>query len=235
MKRYFSVFEMIARSSFYKVLLTIGGMVIAESVCFYLSMISPSGRTIEGYIDQSQYSLIFKIAYILVTILIVLPGMNLGSTQSYTLKRLRIKEKNIFWLQALYNFMAYMLLWGAQLMVIFGSILVYHRNLPEGVVVTNQTYFLAFYRSNFLHSLLPLEDKIGWIILICMAVTSAFATAEFTKEQRIGKFAFELLILIATVMITFPRQLGYEVTFEAIVMAGVYIVIWSRWGLRKLE
>ena len=68
-----------------------------------------------------------------------------------------------------------------------------------------------------------------------LAPDASVGTAEFTKEQRIGKFAFELLILIATVMITFPRQLGYEVTFEAIVMAGVCIVIWSRWGLRKLE
>ena len=86
MKRYLSVFEMIARSSIYKVLLILVGMVAVEAAFFYNTMMHPEGLNIESYIDQSYYSIIFKIAYILVTLVIVLPGMNIGSTQSYTLE-----------------------------------------------------------------------------------------------------------------------------------------------------
>lgn len=234
MKKYLSVFEMIARSSIYKVLLIIGVMLVSQAVCFYLSMISPSGIGIESYIDQSQYSLIFKIAYVLITIVLVFQGMNLGSVQSYTLQRLRIKEKKIFWLQSLYNFLAYMLLWGIQLVMILVSVTVYQKNLPEGVELTNQTMFIAFYRNDFMHSILPLEDGPGWWVLVLIGVTSAFVTAEFTKLQREGKFGFEILLLVVAVIVSFPRQLGYEFVFLALVFVIIYMIMVMRWVLNTV-
>ena len=231
MKRYLSVFEMIARSSFYKVLLILASMVVAEAVCFYLTMAHTAGLSIEEYIEQSKFCLFFEIAYILITIVIVLPGMNLGSTQSYTLERLRIKGKRIFWLQSLYNFFAYILLWGIQLVVILVSIIVYQKHLPEGASVTNQTMFLAFYRSDFMHSILPLEDAPGWWVLGLIGVTTAFSAAEFTKLQRDGKFGFELLLLVVSALITFPRALGYEITFEVVAFCIVYMIMGMRWLL----
>ena len=217
MKRYISVFEMIARSSIYKVLLIIGLMVVFES-----------------FIDQSHYSLIFKIAYILITIVLVLPGMNIGSVQSYTLQRLRIKEKRIYWLQSLYNFLAYVLLWGVQLMMILASAMVYQKNLPAGAAVSNQTMFMAFYRNDFMHTILPLEDVPGWWMLILFGMTSAFATAECTKLQREGKFGVELVILVAAVMISIPRALGYDLAFPLIAMAVVFCVMGMRWLMNKV-
>ena len=229
MKRYLSVFEMIARSSIYKVLLIICTMLAAQAVCFYLSMTSPSGLSIEAYVDQSQYSMLFKIAYILVSIAIVFPGMNLGSVQSYTLQRLRIKEKRIYWLQAVYNFLAYMLLWGAQLVMLFANILVYQKYLPEGAIVTNQTFVMAFYRNDFMHTILPLEDGPGWWVLVLFGVASALAAAETTKLQREGKFGFELVLVIAAAMISFPRALGYDVAFPLIALAVVFCIMGTRW------
>ncbi len=235
MKRYVSVFEMIARSSIYKVLSIIGVMIMAQAVCFYLSMLRPSGLGIEFYINQSHYRLIFKIAYVLVTVAIIFPGMNIGSIQSYTLQRLRIKEKRIYWLQSLYNFLAYVLLWGAQLIMILVSTVVYLKNLPEGVNLTNQTIFIAFYRNAFMHSILPLEDGPGWWILVLIGISSAFATAEFTKLQRERKVGFELLILLVAVMFSFPRELGYEFTFLALSLCAVYFVMWMRWILNTVS
>lgn len=233
MKRYISVFEMIARSSIYKVLLIIGGMIAVEAAMFTNTIFHPEGLNIEEYIDQSQYSLIFKIAYLLITIVILLPGMNVGSTQSYTLQRLRIKEKRIFWLQALYNACAYVLLWGAQLVVILASVFVYQKNMLEEAVWTNQTLFIAFYRNNFMHSILPLEDGAGWWVIGLIGITTAFVTAEFTKLQREGKFGFELLLLVVTVLIAFPRELGYEFVFLVIVVCIVYMVLAMRWLLNR--
>lgn len=228
MKRYLSVFEMITRSSIYKVLLILVGMVTVEAVCFYLSMINPSGLNIEEYIDQSQYSLIFKLAYVLVTIVIVLPGMNLGSVQSYTLQRLRIKENRIFWIQVLYNVFAYVLLWGTQLMMLLGSAWIYQNNLPEGAVWTTQTLFLAFHRNEFMHTILPIEDVPGWWMIVLAGITLALATAGFTKLQRKRKLGFELLILVAATLIYFPRQLGYDIAFMVLIYAFIYVVMGFR-------
>ena len=235
MKRYLSVFEMIARCSIYKVLLALGVMVAAQGVCFYLTMLSPSGLAIEDYIDQSHYTLIFKIAYILITVILVLPGMDIGSKQSYTLQRLRIKEKRILWLQAGYNLLAYTLLWGAQLAMLLVSTAVYQRFLPEGAKLTNQTMFIAFHRNDFMHNILPLEDVYGWIVIVLIGVTTAFATAMFTKLRREeGKFGFELLVLIAAVLIFFPRVLGYEIANFVFTLLIIYGIMGFRLGMNKL-
>ena len=234
MKRYLSVFEMIARSSIYKVLMVIGAMVVAEGFFFFLSMLSGSETNFSEYINQSQFPLIFEIAYVLITIVIVLPGMNLGSTQSYTLQRLRIKENRIFWLQALYNFSAYVLLWGIQLVMIFVCAFIFQTYLPEGMAWNNQMLFFEFYRSAFMHSILPLEEKIGWFILIIIGATTALSAAKFTKLQRQGKFGGELLVVVVAVLITFPRYLGVDPSFLAIVACLVCMVMAFGWVARKI-
>ena len=235
MKRYVSVFQMIARCSIYKVLAVIGAMLAAQGVCFYLSMISPSGIAIEEYIDQSQYNLIFQMAYVMITILLVLPGMDIGSKQSYTLQRLRIKEKRIFWLQALYNLMAYVLLWGAQLVMLFVSTMIYHKFLPDGIKYTNQTMFIAFHRNDFMHNILPLEDVYGWTFIILIGVSSAFTTAMFTKLRREeNKFGLELLLLVAAVLIYFPRDLGYEIYSFSFGVFFVFAIMGFRAFMKKI-
>lgn len=228
MKRYQSVFEMITRSSIYKVLLIVGGMLVAEAALFWNTLMRPEGLCLEEYIDQSHYSIVFKIAYVLITIVIVLPGMNIGSTQSYTLQRLRIKERWVYCLQAIYNLLAYVLLWGAQLAMLLVSAAVYQKHLPEGALWTNQTLFIAFYRNNFMHSILPLEDGPSWWVLGLIGVSTAILTAEFTKQQRNGKFAFELLALVVTAIIVFPREMGFEFVFLVIVLVFVYIAMLIR-------
>lgn len=233
MKRYLSVFEMIARSSIYKVLLVIGALVAAEGTCFFLSMVSASEQNFTGYIDQSQYSLIFKMAYVLITIAIILPGMNLGSVQSYTLQRLRIKESRIFWLQAVYNFLAYVLLWGIQLAVILITAVIFQQNLPEGIDWNHQTLFLEFYRNGFMHSILPLEDGPGWWILAIFGVVTALSAAKFTRLQREGKFGGELIIVVIAVLLTFPRSLGVDMAFMVVVACVVCMVMVLGFLFRK--
>lgn len=233
MKRYLSVFEMITRSSIYKVLLIITAMVVVEGAFFYNTFLAQEGVSFEFYIEESHYRVIFLIAYILVTIVVVLPGMNIGSVQTYTLQRLRIKEGRIFWLQALYNLCAYVLLWGVQLAMILGSYVYYQSNLPKGAIVSNQTLFLSFIRSNFMHCVLPLEDGPGWWVIGLIAVTTALAAANFTKLQRSGKFGFELLLMIAAVCIYFPRALGYDISFIMVAISVVYAVMYLRWGMNR--
>ena len=234
MKRYLSVFEMITRSSIYKVLLVIAALVVADAVFLYLACMSPDFVSVEEYVVENCYSVAFKIAYVLVTIAIVLPGMNIGSTQSYTLQRLCIKERWIFWLQAIYNFCSYVILWGAQLMMLLLNVVVFQKNLPEGAILSNQTMFLAFYRNDFMHTILPLEDGPGWWMLALWAVTTAFAAASFTRLQRKGKFGFELILMVIAALIYFPRALGYDIVFMVLAYAGTFMVMGLRVTIERL-
>ena len=115
------------------------------------------------------------------------------------------------------------------------NITIYLKNLPDEVIITNQTMFLAFYRSTFMHSILPLEDAPGWIILTLIAVTGAVATAEFTRLQRGGKFGFELLVLVAAVLVYMPRELGYDISFILVVIVIVNFWMAARRVTYRLE
>ena len=229
MRRYLSVFEMIEQSSIYKVLSIIFGMAAIQAVMFYLEISDGWLRSMESYVNESNFDISFKIAYMLVTIVIVLPGMNHGSVQSYTLQRLRIKESGVFWMQALYNFFAYVLLWGIQLVNLFVSAGLHHREFSDDGLWNNQTLFLAFYKNDFMHTILPLEDVIGWGILVSIGVTSALLAAEFTRRQRCGKFGWELGLVVVTVLMCIPRGLGDNPVGLLAMWVIVYLVLGTRW------
>ena len=92
--------------------------------------------------------------------------------------------------------------------------------------------FLAFYRNDFMHNILPLEDGPTWCFILLILVSTALVTAEFTKLRREeGKFAFELLVLVAAVLVSFPRQMSYEYTFLLLALALVYFVMGMRFLL----
>ena len=232
MKKYLSVFEMITRSSLYKVLACIGVMAVIEGIAFYKKFQEHIGDTVDGvFLEELIYDDLFRVifmaTYVLMTGILVLQGENIGSVQSYTLKRLRVKEKTVFRLQCLYNIFAYVLLWGAQLMLLLLFAGYYVKN-QSWIEISNQTVFMAFYRNYFMHSILPLEDIPGWFVLGVFLVGTGIAAAAATWKQRRGKFGWDLLIFLAVMILTFPRALGsvsyiYVLAFVVLFMV-VYII-----------
>lgn len=213
MKKYLSVFEMIARSSLYKVLAILTGMTVAELGTFYIAMQQPLSKVqpnLEEVVDQSHFVWMLGISYILITVVLVLHGCNIGSMQGYTLQRLRIKEKAVYRLQCLYNSLCYVLLWVTQLIVLLISAEYYLEHQTHGVV-SNQTVFLAFYRSDLMHSILPLEDFVSWYLLAYIILGTAIEAAGFTWKQRRGKIGWGLFVVVALVLLIFPRALGREI------------------------
>lgn len=188
MRRYISVFEMIVRSSVYKVIGILAALVLVEVGTFYICLQQPLAQiqpNLEEVVDQSHFSIIALIAYMLLSVILVRPGMNVGSMQSYTLKRLRIQEKYIFVLQTIYNVLCYVLLWGTQV----GILLVvsqFYMQYQISAIRTNQTIFLAFHRNEFMHAILPLQDSFKWFLLMGSILVSGVIMAAITWQQRNG-------------------------------------------------
>lgn len=206
MKKYLSVFEMFSRSSLYKVLVVSIVMAVVQFGSFYMTMQNYNGMILTELVEKSYLSWIWKIAYILVTIVIVLPSCNIGSVQNYTFGRLRIKEKRVYLLQSIYNTLCYVLLWMTEVVVLWVTSAYYLRQTTT--VLSNQTLFLEFYKSPMLHSILPLEDILGWILLIYFFVGTGFAAEMFCRRQRSGKLSFELIVMAVLMILLFPRALG---------------------------
>ena len=154
MKRYGSVFQMIIRSSIYKVLGVLALMIVAEIIMLAIAWnqsIAQWQPTLEEWVERSWICIPFLIAYWLVTKVLSSSGTNVGSMQGYTLQRLRIPEKKVYWLQCGYNMCCYLVLWMVQVLVLFG-LSAFYMEYRTDVVLTNQMVTLAFYRNEFMHS-----------------------------------------------------------------------------------
>jgi len=224
MKRYLSVFEMITRCSIYKVLGLLLAMVIAESIALGIAwnqQLAVYQPNLEEWIDQSYILIVFGIAFFLLTKVLTSTGTNVGSMQGYTLQRLRIKESEVHKLQCVYNILAYVLLWMTQL-VVFLVAATFYMNYKSNAVLTNQTVFLAFYRNEFMHSILPLGDVVSWFLLFFFIVVTGILTARFSRMQRSGQTAWSVVVILVMSVFCFPRALGEEPVF---ILIGTFI--WS--------
>ncbi len=238
MKKYISVFEMITRSTLYKVLAVI---VIMEGIQIrlfrgtMLELIGSESGGLESIVDKSNIVWPLAVAFLLITIFLCQCGCNIGSNQGYTLRRLQISELAVFWLQALYNCLCYVLLWASQAALFVIASGMYMENAIDS---TNQTVVIAFYRNAYMHSILPMEDGIGWVILAVIICSCAIASATFPLRQRRGKTDFSIIAVVAMVFLLFPKGIGSDMSFIVFYMLFFILasgVFWSVYLKQKEE
>lgn len=205
-----SVLMLMARSTIYKVLGLLTLMVVVEGglFCYTLSLgFGEINYGLELLIRQSRISWVFGAAFVAVTYLLTRTGWKGGSKQGYTLMRLSISERWVFFWQSVYNAVCYVILWAVQVLVVMLLCWVYTIQAPEGYV-TGQTVFLAFYRSDFLHSLLPFEDALLWVTNILLVASLSICAAHYPMEKRRGKRFEEITGMSCAAIAWFTRGIG---------------------------
>ena len=246
MKKYISIFELFARNTIYKILLVLIAMGITQVAMFRkvmyewipmdyynLDFQAIEHYTLEYMVDQSKSVIFMAIAFVLITVILCLNGCNMGSKSSYTLWRLQVTEKKIFTMQSIYNSLCYMLLFGFQIVVFFIQSSMYTENAEY---VTNQTVFLAFYRNDFMHSVLPLEGTMRWIASVLMVLGCGVATTVFTYQQRRGKVAWSLFLVVACILVGFKEGLGEQIALLiAMIIWGMIIISYYARKTQKEE
>ncbi len=220
MKKHLSVFGLFARCSAYKILGILFVMSLAEiglfvrevkkAVATYHELLSldlVSLDDLERVMDQSGLFWCFAVALILITVVLCLPGCAFGSQTGYTLRRLSVEERATFFHQAVYNVLIYTVFFAIQIALAFFLCVYYQNTIPESFV-SNQTLFLAFYRNEFLHGLLPLSDLALWSRNAALILALGFCAAEFPYKQRRGKYALSILFLLFYGIAFFRRSIG---------------------------
>lgn len=243
MKKYISIFELFARNTIYKIVLVLVAMGIAQIAMFHKEMLewSPTAYydsdlliiehyTLEYMVDRSNSIIFMGIAFVLITVILCWNGCNIGSKSSYTLQRLQVTEKKIFIMQSIYNSLCYVLLLGAQIGIFFIQSSLY---VAQAGHVTNQTVFLAFYRNDFMHSVLPLEGTMRWVVSVLMVLGCGMSAAVFTYLQRRGKVAWSLFMVVACALVGFEQGLGDQ---EAVLMASIICgIVFISAYVRKIQ
>lgn len=78
----------------------------------------------------------------------------------------------------------------------------------DAAYISDQTIFLAFYRSGFLHSLLPLGEATRYVRNVVLILCLGTLTAHFSFLQRRGRRGLSMVILTTLVLVNFPRPMG---------------------------
>lgn len=233
MKKHLSILGLFARQTLLPVLgillLTCG----VQALSFHLSLrdaltayeagVGEGFPQLEILLPRAAVYAYFALGFILITALLCLCTCQFRARSSYTLRRLSVSEHAVFLWQWVYNALIYLLLWLTQTAFTFALCRYYLAAAPDAVI-SGQTMFLAFWRSEYLHALLPMADVALWIRNGLLLVTLSLAAAIFPFKQRRGKYSGSAIALIPYALLTFERgigewsHVGISVTVFAIVL-----------------
>lgn len=203
MKKHLSVLMLLVRSSFYKLLALLAAMAAVQTALFYLALRAEPELALPALFSKGRTGLICGAAFVLYTAVLCLTGCELGSKQGYTLRRLSISERSVYFWQVGYNLCCYLLFWFVQLAaVLFISRLrMAHTGGPQDV-------YLMFYQNSFLHSVLPLDETSRYVRNAAMVVAMGCVTAYFPLCQRRGGFAISTVFMTGVTVCFFAAGLG---------------------------
>lgn len=226
MKKYGSVFMLLARSTVYRLFVLLVAMALAEGALFWVAMKTPA--SLEATFTQSRISWTCAVFFLLFAAVLARSGCDRGAKTGYTLRRLRIGHQSVFFCQSAYNAVCYFIFWAVQTAIVF-ALFRYYAAAADASYVGSQSLLLAFYRDDFLHSLLPLKETSRYVRNGVLAVCLGTTTAYFPMRQRAGKTAVEPIVLVGLTLPFFPGGMGSfdgDMLLSVVALSLVAVVLW---------
>ena len=249
MKKVVSLLTITVRSTIYKIILILIGMSALQLGIFchtYLKydyskpvLTNPENEilgnellgqafgvswTLESLVEESHISIVFLAAFALISLVLFWAESERKGTNIFCFyNRLIVTKKQRMVSLTLYNLVCIMLLICAEVLTVLGMGEIFKYLVPAEYESV-QMYFMAFYKSEFLHCLLPLADIFKWIRNFFIFTAVAFEIAVCACRKR---KSWSVFLIIVMVIFGFVQKIG---TFGAmdiimILTAGVCIAI----------
>ncbi len=219
MKHCLSVFALYVRMNLRKLLVLIIGMSAGQIAFFhtrlqaviaYAESRPAAPEELMSYdltrmedMFSAPYLMIGGIAFLLLCTALCMAGYASSSKTGYTLARLGITERETFFVQSVANTLFFAMFLCVEALLSAALCSYYAMQMPYVVgglpVVSGQSILLAFYRSDFLHALLPMSDGLGWSCSVLLLLSLGITTAGFPFLQRRGVFSSDI---ITTALVT---------------------------------
>ena len=224
MKKYVSVFSLIAKNSLFRILGLLLLLVAADGALAWYRI------CVQGY-DLSNlfrngnggFGIVLAVIFALIAVVQSRRDDMYSGPQGYTMRRLAISEKAVAALQILYNLLCWLLLWGVQVLAVFVICRACCR-YEAGGALANQQIFLQFYISPLLHSLLPMEETLAWVANAVMIAELSVASACWAVFRREKKGIGNMLVVYWAVILFFRRELG-SFFWNVLIIAGFSILL----------
>ena len=236
MKKHMSVFQLMVRCNFYRVLVVLTVMIILQTGLFWFALnrgINTEGFGLEYVFEKSHIDIVFIGAFIAMYLLLRASVSNEEEGKNYTMMRLAVTRKEVYYWHVASNMLYYLFFFTVQLLTVIMLGIMYLKFAPPEYV-TGQTLFLAFYRNNFCHSLLPFGDFPYWIRNIVILISAAMWSAYYPKEEEREKKKkhFNSFVFLP---VLFIGELGDYFYCGFLVIFGTIGIIWKINKIRKEE
>lgn len=224
MKKYISVFSLIAKNSIYQIAGLMLLLVAADGALAWY-WICVRGNSLSNLFRNGNggFGLVLAVIFALIAVAQLRRGDIYSGPQGYTMQRLAISEKAVAALQIFYNLLCWLILWGVQVLSVFAICKLCCR-YGAGGVLANQQIFLQFYISPLLHSLLPMEEALLWAANAAMIAELSVASACWTVLRRGKEGTAKMLVLYWAAILLFRRELGSFI-WNVLLIAGFSILL----------
>lgn len=221
-----SLWALLAKNSIYKVTAVLLCMAAAEGILFY-GRVMQGEPALDAALDGSHISGVFLAALGLTVFILAWTQGRLDRQSGAVMGRLRLSRRGIYLLRTAYNILCMVLLFAVQIWLCILLITFYGKETAEGRVFP-QRLFLAFYRSEFLHCLLPMAEAGKWVrnILLILALGTETAAGRGRKNDM------TLVLLYAVTAGLFVSSLGGgmgDFVCGVVYAAVTAVNVWRAW------
>ncbi len=222
-----SILGLLSGASIYKVFTVLAVMGFSEIALFFYCAQKDTERLLENALYNRQIYPIFFLALGLVFFLLMRTEGMMGEKGGATMRRLRLSGIQIFLVETCYNLVCILLVFAVQIWILIVALKI----ISGG---SSEEFFLAFYRVEFLHSLLPLAEGRKWIknLLLVLAFSVGAASGFGERESILFTVIFPLTL------VWFINPIGWEfgdLACSALCVIGIASGGMRIWHLRDMR
>lgn len=196
-KSVLSFFALLARGSIYKILEIFMVLITVEIISFYQCLKSGRWGGFQGILEGGKIPISAAFLTALGMLFFILAWMEgtIRDKSRNTLMRLKLSKMHIFFIQSIYHFCCFIILFILQIWIIIFMFYLFRQEFYTENI-SKQSLFLIFYSNDFLHCLLPLQEAGKWLrnILLLIAFSMQAACGIYRKNIITSTLLFVITV-----------------------------------------
>ena len=181
MKRYVSVFMLMVRMSFGKILMTLFAMAAVQVGLFFITGAGDQQYLLDA-LNRIPFTIVVLISLSVLCFVLVTPWGDRGGRMNNLILRLGVPEKHIFWLQVLFFFLAFWMFILVQGLIMILLCFIFDWVTPGQL--DPMAIFVTSYQHPVFHRFFPLHDLMAWTDLLLLVTGLSICNAAFPMRQR---------------------------------------------------
>lgn len=222
MKQKYSLFQLAAATSLWRILLVLLGLAVVQTgvALWMLQTVSADILALEHIFDHPVFRFSPAVALTLVMIVLLYSHGGTHSRVNYTMHRLSVSRRTLLTCYTIYTVGVFLLCWFFQIAVAVWVSLLYQALIPQEFW-SHQLLLLTSYRSVYLHPLLPMCDWPFWIATPLVYIGLGFSAPLGMLHNWDGTYAIWPILMSVCTALNGAGVGGY--TWAVLVVTLIFI------------